>query len=1061
VRDTIARLRLHLRQLTSGRSAGVLVVLAVVLVVDLAFTWMQGEQMDAIRGRTIVLLILVPTITWYVTYRAARDSERREREIHDRHETLLQNISDFILVLDERGMVQYQSSSVERTLGYGTDELIGTSIDNLLTMPEDRRVLDELRALKPPGRAHLECQVRQRDGRLLSVDIVATTVTEDGVDRGLVLTMHDVSAWKELEEQLTRQALHDPLTGLPNRALYVDRLDHALARRRRHAKGVAVLFLDLDDFKTVNDSLGHGAGDSVIRDVASRLLASIRPGDSAARLGGDEFAVLLEDVDEGQAASVSTRILAQFERPFDLGDRSMLMGASIGIAMSSEELATSSDMLRAADTAMYAAKDAGKGQYRTFLSAMHRASSERLRLGADLPGAVERGEMVVHYQPIVRLPKGAVTGMEALVRWAHPERGLLPPAEFIPLAERSGLVTAIGEFVVHEACRRAAAWREARPEMPIGISVNVSGVQLQDAGFVASVSLALEETHLPPELLTLEITESVMTHSDEDVGRRLRQLKGMGIRLALDDFGTGYSSLGSIGRFPIDEIKIDRKFIEDISTGPEQVRLVKAIVRLAHSLKLSVVAEGVELEEQSRHLAAAGCDRAQGYLFSRPLDGRQASTFLLGHTGVTAWIGHWGHELAVIGEVLADFEERQPRVKVEVVGGMHDDRIIASLRDGTGPDVVSSFESGNFGTYASAAGLVDLQPYLERDGIDPEIFPEATRTYTRFEGKRWALPMLADAYGLYYDLDLYAAEGIAGPPRRISELTAHAKRLTRRRPDGTLAMVGFNPLFGFYENTVAIFGHHFGARWFDDEGASMVGTDPAWAKMFRWQKELVDWYGYERLLRFREEVGEEFSRGNAFETGRLAMCLDGEWRSAFLAANGSTVRAAAAPMPADDARPDLYGSGFISGTIVGIRAGSQHQDEAWEVVKYLTTDEAALAKLATGLRNIPSTRGALRASGLVRDANFGVFMDVFAHPRSTTPPITAVGTTYQDILEAFAARWQAGKIRDLARGLREVDRRINAQILRATGGEVQLAPAKSRRSGAAVSQHDLSAAITR
>jgi diguanylate cyclase (GGDEF)-like protein/PAS domain S-box-containing protein len=1057
----IVGLRGRLRLPRLGRTATIVAAAVTVVGMDVALSWLEGERLEFIGGRLVVLLVSVPVVTWYLTGRIARQTEQHDRELHERHETLLHNISDFILIVDEHGSIRYQSSSVERTLGYGANELLGTEIDNLLSMPDGAGALEGLRALKPAGRAHVECQIRQRDGRLLTVDAVATAVIEDDRPNGLVLTMHDISAWKELEAQLTLQALHDPLTGLPNRALCINRLDHALERRRRHAKAIAVLFLDLDDFKTVNDSLGHGAGDRLITDVAARLLGAIRPGDSAARLGGDEFAVLLEDVDEGQAAGVATRILAQFERPFDLGDRSFLMGASIGIALSSDELATSTDLLRAADTAMYAAKDAGKGQYRTFLTSMHRASNERLRLGADLRGAVERGEMVVHYQPIVELPAGEVTAMEALVRWAHPERGLLPPADFLPIAERSGLIIPIGDFVVRQACEQAVAWQNGRPDRPVGISVNVSGVQLQNAGFVASVSLALEETHLAPQLLTLEITESVMTLGDEDVGRRLRQLSGMGIQLSLDDFGSGYSSLGSISRFPIDEVKIARRFVQDLTSGPDEARLVKAIIRLAHSLKLRAVAEGVELDEQSRRLLAAGCDRAQGYLFSRPLDGRQASTFLLGHTGVTVWIGHWGQELAVINEVLADLEEREPGIKVEVVGGIHDDRIIAALRDGTGPSVVSSFESGNFGTYASAAGLVDLQPYLERDGIDPGIFPEATRTYTRFGSKRWALPMLADAYGLYYDQDMFAAEELAGPPRTMSELTVYAKRLTRRRPDGSLAVVGFNPMFAFYENITAILGHHFGARWLDEDGNSAVGSDPSWARMFRWQKELVDWYGYGRLVRFQQEVGEEFSRGNAFEAGRLAMSLDGEWRLAFLEKDGSTIRAAAAPMPVSDARPELYGSGFISGTIVGIRAGAEHQDEAWEVVKYLTTNDDALAKLANGLRNIPSTHSALRSAALKRDANFSVFMDIFAHPRSSTPPITAVGTTYQDVLDAFAARWQAGKVRDLARGLREVDRRINAMILRATGADFDAVAARSRESASGRSRRKLAAALSR
>jgi diguanylate cyclase (GGDEF)-like protein/PAS domain S-box-containing protein len=998
---------------------------ATLLVVDAALTILHGDRLEDLLEHTVVLLLTLPPITYFLLDRYARGSALREHELHSRQETLLRNISDLIVVVDKTGVVRYQSPSVERTLGYGAGDLVGSNVDNLLVCAESAPVLALVEGLAPGGTTHLECQVRQRDGRLLAVDVVATDVQDDGVEDGIVLTMHDVSRWKSLEEQLTRQAFHDPLTSLPNRALYIDRLDHALGRQGRHAKGIAVLFLDLDDFKTVNDSLGHGAGDRLIEDVARRLLRSVRPGDTAARLGGDEFALLLEDVDEGQAAAVATRVLTELEQPFDLGDRSLLVGASIGIALSSDELDTSSDLLRAADTAMYVAKDAGKGHYRTFEPSMHRASTERLRLGADLRGAVERGELVVHYQPIVDLPGREVTSMEALVRWQHPERGLLPPAEFIPQAERSGLIVPIGAFVIGEACRHARAWQQARPDRPVGVSVNVSGVQLQHPGFVASVSLALEEANLPPHLLTLEITESVMAIDDEAVGRRLAQLKSIGVRIAIDDFGTGYSSLGSIGRFPIDIVKIDRSFVWALSEGSQQVTLVRSIIRLAHSLKLKAVAEGVETEEQSRRLVAASCDQAQGYLFSRPLDARQANTFLLGHTGITVWMGHWGQELAVINDVLADFEARQPGIKVEVVGGMHDDRIVDALRDGSGPNVVSSFKSGNFGTYASAGGLVDLGPYLERDEIDLDLFPEATRAYTQLGAKRWALPLLADAYGLYYNLDLFNLAGVSGPPRTMSEMTAYAKRLTRRRPDGSLAVVGFFPLMDFYENSVAIFGHHFGAHWFDEEGSAAMSTDPAWARVLRWQKELVDWYGYEDLVKFREEVGEEFSSGNAFHTGRLGMHLDGEWRLAFLASSGSNVRYATAPLPVDDMHPELYGSGFISGTIVGIRAGAGQQDESWQLVKYLATDDSALVKLSNGLRNIPSTRTALRSPDLERDANFSVFMDIFAHPRSTSAPVTAHGTAYQDALDGFTRRWQSGAVRDLGRGLREVARQIN------------------------------------
>jgi diguanylate cyclase (GGDEF)-like protein/PAS domain S-box-containing protein len=1036
-----------------GRERALVVLLAgvAVLAVDLVFTILQGGRFDDLVERTVVLLFAVPAITWYLLGRSARSHEQREHERHERQESLLRNISDLIFEVDRDGTIRYQSPSVERAIGYAPDDLVGTAIDTLVSGTDGPKIVELLASLGAGGRAHLECQIRQRDGQFLAVDVEIATQSRDREPLdALVLTVHDVSKWKELEEQLTRQAFHDPLTGLPNRALYADRLDHAIGRRRRHAKRIGVLFLDLDDFKTVNDSLGHGAGDSLIRDVAARLSDSIRPGDTAARLGGDEFAILLEDVDEGQAVVVAMRILVALEAPFDLGDRSLLVGASIGIAVSSDTLETASDMLRAADIAMYDAKDAGKGQYRIFQPAMHQASTEKLRLGADLRGAVERGELAVHYQPIVDLPSGEVASMEALVRWMHPEQGVISPVDFIPRAEKSGLIVPIGVYVVREACRQARTWQQERRGRTVGISVNVSGVQLRDPGFVAAVSLALEDAQLEPALLTLEITESVMAIDDEAVGRRLRQLKGLGVRLAIDDFGTGYSSLGSIGRFPVDEVKIDKAFVDALVGGGQGAILIRSIIRLAHSLKLTTVAEGVELDEQSRKLIASHCDQAQGYLFSRPLDARQAGAYLMGHTTITLWAGYSGQELAVMEAIVADFETRNPGVKVDVVGGMDDDRIIKALRDGNAPNIVSSFDSGKFGAYLSAGGLVDLQPYLERDGFDDGIFTEAARNYTRHGGRRWALPMLADAYGLYYNREMLAKVGLSGPPRTMAELADYAKRLTTRRADGSLEVVGFNPLFGFYENEVSHLGHQFGGRWFNEAGDSMLVDDPAWAKLLRWQKELVDWYGYDALVQFGKEVGEEFSSENAFETGRLALCLDGEWRIAFIGANGSPVKFGTAPFPTDDAHPELYGSGFINGTIIGMPAGSSQPDVAWDLIKYLTTNDAALVKLSNGLRNIPSTYGALHSPDLVRDSDLGVFLDIFAHPKSSTPVITAAGTGYEDALSEFAGRWQAGQVRDLGRGLREVDRQINTKLRRAA----RKAP-EARRSGDLVSPWQL------
>ena len=1029
-----------------------------VLAIDLAATTFYGAGPAELVGRMVVLVVSLPMIAWYFADRVARRSLEREHAIVERQEALLQNASDMILIVDH-GVVSYQSPSLESLLGYGSGELLGRGVETLVSTDDAANLSEILADLEPGGRTHLECQVRHRDGRLLPVDLAATLGDGPAVG-GVVLTMHDVSKWKELEQELTRQAFHDPLTSLPNRELFIDRLEHALARRRRHAKGVAVLFLDLDDFKTVNDSLGHAEGDNLIRQVASRLAGTVRPGDTAARLGGDEFALLLEDVDLEQATGVGERVLAELEAPFDLGDRSLLVGASMGIALSSAELITATDMLRAADIAMYETKGAGKGSYQVFEPAMHQATTERLRLGADLRGAVERGEFVVHYQPTVDLATQSVVGMEALARWAHPERGLLSPAEFIPLAEHSGLIVPLGQQVLNEACLQARAWLDARPDRPISISVNLSGIQLQDSGLVAAVSLALEESELPPELLMLEMTESVLASDDAHILRRLRQLKGLGVRLAIDDFGTGYSSLSYLRSFPIDVVKIDRSFVEGIANGREEAALVRAIVRLAHGLKLKTVAEGVETEGQARRLRTAGCDSAQGFFFARPLDAREASAHLLGNTTIDLWVGYTGPELEVVRSVVHDFETRHPSIRVELVGGIYDDKIISAMREGQPPTVISSFESDNFGFYAAKGALVDLGPYLDRDGIDDGIFAEATVPYTRYEGRRWALPMLADAYGLYWNRAHFAEAGLSGPPRTIGELTEYAKRLTRRKADGSLAVVGFNPIFGFYENAVANVGHLFGARWTDDAGRSTLASDPAWSKMLRWQRSLVDWYGYDDLMRFQAEVGGEFSAGNAFQAERLAMCLDGEWRLAFIAASKSRVDFGTAPLPVDEERPELYGSGFINGTIVGMPANAPHPDEGWQLVRYLTTDDAALSKLATGLRNIPSTQTSLGWSDPARDARFATFVEIFRHPRSSSPQITAVGVEYQNRFAEFADRWQSGQVRDLRRGLREVDQTINAQIWEAAGLSTAARASGLRGSGRGVARRKLTAIPT-
>jgi diguanylate cyclase (GGDEF)-like protein/PAS domain S-box-containing protein len=1012
------------RRVLPGR--GLALAAAGVLTTDVALTLALDEGVPPMLVRIAVLLAVLPAIAWFVSGRAARRADAARPGGADAGH--VEDPSDASFVLDASGTIRRMSPAAETTLRYGPQELLGRSIEDVLAPADGVRIMDLLRTDEQGLRTAFECRIKDHDGRWLTVEAIATDHRHDPAVGGMVLTMHDVSKWKALEEQLTHQAFHDPLTGLPNRALYVDRLEQALGRRRRHAKGAAVLFLDLDDFKIVNDSQGHVEGDTLLRLAAARLAETIRPGDTAARFGGDEFALLLEEVDEDEAAAVARRVLDALDRPFQLTERSMRVGVSIGIAMSSSVLRTATDLLRVADIAMYSAKDSGKGQYRVFHDSMQQATADRLRLGVDLRAALERNEFVIHYQPIVQLPAGNVTGMEALVRWAHPERGLIPPADFIPLAESTGLIVPLGEWVLREACVQARTWQHQRPEHPISVSVNLSGVQLQHPGLVAAVSLALEDSELPPELLTLEITETVMADETEPMIRLHRHLKGIGVGLAIDDFGKGYSSLSYLRRFPIDVVKIDKSFVDGIASGQDELALLRAIVKLAHSLKMRTAAEGVESEAQAKRLSSMGCDLAQGFHFSRPMDVRHATAYLMGKTTLTMWVGHSGHELDVINTVVADFEVLNPELKVEVVGGVYDDKIIAALKAGHPPNVVSSFEPDSFGTYCSGNGLVDLGPYLKRDLVDDSFLTEATLAYTRFNGKQWALPMLADAYGLYYNKALFAEAGLTEPPRTVAQLTEYAKKLTKRAPDGSLEVVGFNPKNDFYENFSAGFAHFFGARWTDDAGRSCLATDPGWKRMLEWQKELVDWYGYDDLVKFQASVGDEFSTSNAFETGRIAMNLDGEWRVAFIAENVPDLDYGTAPIPVDELRPELYGSGYINGTIVGIPGNASHKDDSWRLVKYLATDDQALAKLSNGLKNVPSTKTSIRSPHLVADAKFEVFLDIFEHPRSSTTPIMLIGKAYKDIVAGFAAAWEAGHVSDLHAALLGVDRQIHVQL---------------------------------
>jgi multiple sugar transport system substrate-binding protein len=408
-----------------------------------------------------------------------------------------------------------------------------------------------------------------------------------------------------------------------------------------------------------------------------------------------------------------------------------------------------------------------------------------------------------------------------------------------------------------------------------------------------------------------------------------------------------------------------------------------------------------------------------------------------GSANITFWTGFTERELGVMKDVVADFEKAHPNIHVKVVGGISDDKIVAAIRGGNAPDVAHSFDAGAYaGAYCGNGAWIDLADYMKRDGVSEDIFPSVTRKYSQFEGTRCALPMLADAYGLYYNKDMFAKAGLSAPPKTASELMDYAKKLTVRSSDGSLKVVGLDPLDGFYENVAAHWAPSWGADWTDDSGKSILSTSPGWAKMLRWQKELIDWYGYKNLVRFQASAGDEFSPQQAFERGKLAMNLDGEWRVAFIQAEHPEIKFGTAPFPVDDDQPDLYGSGYTSGSIIGIPKTSKHQDEAWELLKYLATDTGALVKMTNGIRNVPTTSEALESPDIKPDENFNVFLEIFANPNTRTTPVTVVGSANQDLADAFVAKYQAGKVDDLEGGLANLDKQIDAQLAAAGGAQV-------------------------
>jgi diguanylate cyclase (GGDEF)-like protein/PAS domain S-box-containing protein len=570
-----------------------------------------------------------------IHFRDISDRKRAELDLQEsaaRFRSLVQHASDVVVVLDQQARITYVSPSVTRVLGYLPDEIADTSCtllvheDDVSTLPYDRP-----ESFPPFTR---EMRVRRRNGDWAVVEFTASDLRREPGVRGVVLNGRDVTDRKTLEAELRRLALHDDLTGLANRTLFLDRVTQALTREA--AASTAVLFVDLDDFKTVNDGLGHVAGDALLRAVAGRLEGALRAQDTAARLGGDEFGVLLDDIVEEDAIEVAYRIGAAFTDPFVVDGRTLHVTASVGVVVRHDEKVSTEVLLRRADVAMYLAKTRGKNRVQVYEPGMEELFRERLELKGDLAAALDGEQFRVVYQPIVSLEHGGLEGFEALVRWQHPERGLVPPNVFVPIAEETGDIVALGQWVLETACRQLASWHGSygiRPRM----SVNLSIRQLEYPGLVAQVREAVAASGIDAADLTLEITESVLAADVEVVRGQLSALRELGVKIAIDDFGTGYASFGYLNQFPVDVLKIDRAFVMDLEAAEsEEADIVRAIVALARSRGLRTVAEGIEQATQADVLRELGCDTGQGYLYAKPTAADDLGEILAEAAGISS-----------------------------------------------------------------------------------------------------------------------------------------------------------------------------------------------------------------------------------------------------------------------------------------------------------------------------------------------------------------------------------------------------------------------------------------
>jgi diguanylate cyclase (GGDEF)-like protein/PAS domain S-box-containing protein len=559
-------------------------------------------------------------------------SERAMHKSEARFRGLVQNSADLITLLGADGTILYQSPSFERLLGFELQTTFRSDIASMLH-PDDLSKMELFFAKvisMPGGNVTTEMRVQRADGAWVNLEAIGSNLLEDPNIQGIVLNSRDITARNTLQEELRHQAYYEVLTGLPNRAFFMEQLQQASDQAARSSQGFTVMFLDLDNFKVINDSLGHRAGDNMLIALSKRLRGCVRPMDTVARLGGDEFTILLEgSADVSDATHLAERILDLFKKPFSIEGQTLFVSASIGIALSAPGADSPDDILRNADIALYQAKSKGKSRYAIFAAGMNTQAASRLRLETELRYAIEREEFVVYYQPVVDLKTGRISEVEALVRWQHPERGLVPPLEFIPIAEETGMIIPIGQWVLEQACRQLRAWQVQYPsDPPLALSVNLSARQFQHPHLVEDIIHTLHDCGLEPGCLKLEITESATMEDSQLAVETLGKLKSLGIQLAIDDFGTGYSTLSYLKLYPVDTLKIDRSFVQEIGRSPGDTAIVRAAIAFAKAMHLTVTAEGIETAGQLQQLQKQACDYGQGYYFSRPIPGQELSALL-------------------------------------------------------------------------------------------------------------------------------------------------------------------------------------------------------------------------------------------------------------------------------------------------------------------------------------------------------------------------------------------------------------------------------------------------